>query len=151
MLIVIYIGFIEFKNGQVPQQENEYDCGTYVLHYSELFMRETPQVFTEQWFHASEATAKRKKIHNLILSLEDAAREKSTLYARRGFTKCSMEVKNILDDNHFRLVACSFACEWIFLSETIAHRVHFVYEESKLFQMFQIPYCKVLCVSNVLL
>lgn len=30
---------------QVPQQNNDYDCGPFLLHYIELFIKQAPQVF----------------------------------------------------------------------------------------------------------
>lgn len=85
------------------------------------------------------------------VAAEKVESDASLLHTRKGFTKCSEEVEKILDDNRFRLVTCSFAFEWIFLRETVAHRLHRVHEESKCFRNFQVIYYTALRVSNVVL
>lgn len=71
---------------QVPQQDNHYDCGIYLLHFVELFLVESlggfgtvPNqgiLFSALW-DASEVSAKRREIKNLILELSLASRRKS--------------------------------------------------------------------------
>ncbi|KAH9557399.1 hypothetical protein CY35_07G083200 [Sphagnum magellanicum] len=66
---------------QVPQQDNLWDCGLFLLHYVELFLKAAPVEFslsrsqgfpyflTESWFKPSEASGKRADIKRLILGL----------------------------------------------------------------------------------
>ncbi|CAN6829727.1 unnamed protein product [Brassica oleracea] len=73
---------------QVPQQENSYDCGLFLLHYLELFLAEAPQNFSPfkihnasnflylNWFPPAEASSKRTLIEKLIFELlENHSRE----------------------------------------------------------------------------
>ncbi|KAG0610633.1 hypothetical protein M758_7G080000 [Ceratodon purpureus] len=65
----------------VPQQMNHCDCGSYLLHFVELFLKKAPQYFslaasegfpyflTRNWFRPSEASAKRNAIRNLLIKL----------------------------------------------------------------------------------
>lgn len=75
-------------------------------------------------------------VEQYVLAVEKVESEAS-LHTRRGFTKCPEEVENVLDDKRFRLVTCSFASEWIFLQETVAHRLYRVHEESRCFSIFK--------------
>ncbi|KAL0744934.1 hypothetical protein Bca101_101039 [Brassica carinata] len=72
----------------VPQQENSYDCGLFLLHYLELFLAEAPQNFSPfkihnasnflylNWFPPAEASSKRTLIEKLIFELlENHSRE----------------------------------------------------------------------------
>jgi len=71
---------------QVPQQNNHYDCGIYLLHFVELFLVESlggfgsvpnqGNLFSALW-DASEVSAKRRGVRNLILELSIASRRKS--------------------------------------------------------------------------
>jgi hypothetical protein len=73
-------------DSQVPRQDNSYDCGVYVLHYVEDFIRESispdfsivtseggPR-FTNPHF-AQEVSAKREFIYNLICELSNNLQE----------------------------------------------------------------------------
>ncbi|KAK7410459.1 hypothetical protein VNO78_01257 [Psophocarpus tetragonolobus] len=65
----------------LPQQENSYDCGLFLLHYLELFLAEAPLNFNPfkltkfsnflnvDWFHPAEAYLKRTLIQKLIFEL----------------------------------------------------------------------------------
>ena len=100
---------------QVPQQENHYDCGIYLLHFIELFIRESLNVdfvpnqeslFTPLW-GTSEVSAKRRDIEDLILELSLASRRKSReretglsqLYQRRPVLQISDVLETHLDGN----------------------------------------------------
>ncbi|MCL7043763.1 hypothetical protein MKW94_030322 [Papaver nudicaule] len=79
---------LRFVNLEVPQQENSYDCGLFLLHYVECFLQEAPVNFSPfniakdsnflsvNWFVPAEASRKRSVIFNLINELaEDRRRE----------------------------------------------------------------------------
>ncbi|KAL1336186.1 hypothetical protein HN51_030597 [Arachis hypogaea] len=69
---------MRFVSLELPQQENCYDCGIFLLHYVECFLSEAPVNFnpfkttkisnflTSNWFPPMEASLKRSYIHNLI-------------------------------------------------------------------------------------
>jgi hypothetical protein len=75
-------------DSQVPRQDNSYDCGVYVLHYVEDFIRESSSPdfsivtseggprFTNPYF-AQEVSAKREFIHNLIYELSNNPQERA--------------------------------------------------------------------------
>ncbi|KAH7524745.1 probable ubiquitin-like-specific protease 2B isoform X2 [Ziziphus jujuba] len=66
---------------ELPQQENSFDCGLFLLHYLELFLAEAPAHFSPfkitkpssflnmNWFLPSEASLKRTLIQRLIFEL----------------------------------------------------------------------------------
>ncbi|KAF3334729.1 Ubiquitin-like-specific protease 1D [Carex littledalei] len=61
--------------GKVPQQENEYDCGLFVLYFIERFIIDAPDRFTNddlamfgrKWFKPEEASSLRQRIRNLLI------------------------------------------------------------------------------------
>ncbi|KAL9251691.1 Ubiquitin-like-specific protease 1D-like protein [Drosera capensis] len=67
---------IEHKKITVPQQENDYDCGLFVLYFMERFIEEAPQrlrkddlaMFGRQWFRPEEASSLRGKIKSILVS-----------------------------------------------------------------------------------
>ncbi|KAJ6419223.1 hypothetical protein OIU84_029351 [Salix udensis] len=75
---------LRFVPLELPQQENSYDCGLFVLHYVERFLEEAPSNFSpfkitefsnflnKNWFLPVEASLKRAYIQKLICEiLED--------------------------------------------------------------------------------
>ncbi|XP_078441134.1 putative ubiquitin-like-specific protease 2B [Wolffia australiana] len=66
---------------ELPQQQNAFDCGFFLLHYVELFLKEAPANFNpftitkfsnflnEDWFVPEEASRKRFIVRNLIYEL----------------------------------------------------------------------------------
>ncbi|KAL0694547.1 hypothetical protein Bca4012_061727 [Brassica carinata] len=79
---------LRFVSLELPQQENSYDCGLFLLHYLELFLAEAPQNFSPfkiynasnflylNWFPPAEASLKRTLIEKLIFELlENRSRE----------------------------------------------------------------------------
>lgn len=72
---------LRFVPLELPQQENSFDCGLFLLHYVELFLEEAPVNFnpykiskfssflTMDWFIPSEASLKRAYIRKLIYDL----------------------------------------------------------------------------------
>ena len=46
LLMIVYVISDLLFLFQLPQQENSYDCGLFLLHYLELFLAEAPQNFS---------------------------------------------------------------------------------------------------------
>ncbi|XP_034219638.1 probable ubiquitin-like-specific protease 2B [Prunus dulcis] len=82
---------LRFVPLELPQQENSFDCGLFLLHYLELFLEEAPVYFSPfkitkfsnflnpDWFLPSEASLKRTLIQRLIFELlENRCREVSS-------------------------------------------------------------------------
>ncbi|VVB10515.1 unnamed protein product [Arabis nemorensis] len=67
---------------ELPQQENSFDCGLFLLHYLDLFVAQAPAKFnpslitrstnflTRNWFPAKEASLKRRYILELLYNLQ---------------------------------------------------------------------------------
>ncbi|XP_022131769.1 probable ubiquitin-like-specific protease 2B isoform X2 [Momordica charantia] len=81
---------LRFLPLELPQQENSFDCGLFLLHYLELFLAEAPLDFSPfkiskfskflnvDWFPPAEAYLKRTLIQRLIFEiLENRSREMS--------------------------------------------------------------------------
>ncbi|KAJ1434905.1 Ulp1 protease family, C-terminal catalytic domain [Sesbania bispinosa] len=72
---------LRFISLELPQQENLYDCGLFLLHYVEQFLKEAPINFNpfritkfsnflkSNWFPPPEASLKRSHIQNLIYDM----------------------------------------------------------------------------------
>ncbi|KAL2342056.1 hypothetical protein Fmac_009996 [Flemingia macrophylla] len=72
---------MRFISLELPQQENLYDCGLFLLHYVECFLEEAPNNFNpfeitkcsnflrSNWFPPPEASLKRSHIQNLIYDI----------------------------------------------------------------------------------
>ncbi|XP_047315158.1 probable ubiquitin-like-specific protease 2B isoform X2 [Impatiens glandulifera] len=66
---------------ELPQQENHYDCGLFLLHYVDLFLKQAPVNFSpygpkmfssflkKDWFPPAEASEKRIHIKKLLQSI----------------------------------------------------------------------------------
>ncbi|KAK2983164.1 hypothetical protein RJ640_018509 [Escallonia rubra] len=61
---------LQFLHLELPQQENAYDCGLFLLHYVELFVEQ----LNKDWFPPAEASLKRSTVRKLIYEL---AKDKS--------------------------------------------------------------------------
>ncbi|PWZ54392.1 Ubiquitin-like-specific protease 1D [Zea mays] len=67
---------------QVPQQNNAYDCGVFMLYYIEQFIKKAPARFTtdklgmfnRSWFKPEEASGLRQRIRELLLEEFGSAR-----------------------------------------------------------------------------
>ncbi|CAA7022769.1 unnamed protein product [Microthlaspi erraticum] len=79
---------LRFVSLELPQQQNSFDCGLFLLHYLELFLAEAPDNFSPfkiynasnflylNWFPPAEASLKRTLIQKLIFELlENRSRE----------------------------------------------------------------------------
>ncbi|KAL4332375.1 hypothetical protein GQ457_07G024180 [Hibiscus cannabinus] len=72
---------MRFVSLELPQQENSFDCGLFLLHYLELFLAEAPPNFNPfkitkfsnflnlDWFPPTEASLKRTLIQKIIFEL----------------------------------------------------------------------------------
>uniref|UniRef100_A0A3N7GFN6 Ubiquitin-like protease family profile domain-containing protein n=1 Tax=Populus trichocarpa TaxID=3694 RepID=A0A3N7GFN6_POPTR len=82
---------LRFVPLELPQQENSFDCGLFLLHYLELFLVEAPVNFSPfringftkflngDWFPPAEASLKRTLIQRLISELlQNCSREVSS-------------------------------------------------------------------------
>ncbi|URE25655.1 Ulp1 protease family, C-terminal catalytic domain [Musa troglodytarum] len=79
---------LRFVSPELPQQENSFDCGLFLLHYVELFLKEVPVNFdlfkitrfssflSAKWFPPVEASLKRSVIRKLIYELLNDRSEK---------------------------------------------------------------------------
>ncbi|CAN6216934.1 unnamed protein product [Urochloa humidicola] len=71
---------IEKKTIEVPQQENDYDCGLFVLYYMQRFIQEAPErlqkkdlsMFGKRWFRPEEPSQLREKIRHLLQKCMEA-------------------------------------------------------------------------------
>ncbi|CAK9860548.1 unnamed protein product [Sphagnum jensenii] len=76
---------IQFYRAEVPQQTNLCDCGLFLLHYVEVFLRASqvyqpqrqgiPDFLTRDWFKTADVSAKRQHIQELLLQLHQAMRK----------------------------------------------------------------------------
>ncbi|BBH09216.1 Cysteine proteinases superfamily protein [Prunus dulcis] len=65
---------LRFVALELPQQENSFDCGLFLLHYVERFLEEAP--LNKNWFPPADASVKRFQIKKLICKiLEDHSQE----------------------------------------------------------------------------
>ncbi|MBA0649281.1 hypothetical protein Goklo_016856 [Gossypium klotzschianum] len=67
---------LQFVQLEVPQQENSFDCGLFLLHYMELFLLQAspdfcPFKLNMHWFPPAEASLKRFHIKKLICEIFD--------------------------------------------------------------------------------
>ncbi|XP_068657344.1 probable ubiquitin-like-specific protease 2B [Aristolochia californica] len=74
---------LRFVSLELPQQENSFDCGLFLLHYVELFVEEAPVDFSPfkitsftsflngNWFPSAEASHKRSTIRKLMCEILD--------------------------------------------------------------------------------
>jgi len=74
--------YIHKEKVQVPQQNNAYDCGIFMLYYIEQFIREAPERFTIDnlgmfdcsWFKPEDASGLRLRIRELLQEAFESAR-----------------------------------------------------------------------------
>ncbi|KAJ1259377.1 hypothetical protein BS78_10G149800 [Paspalum vaginatum] len=71
---------VQKKTIEVPQQQNDYDCGLFVLYYMQRFIQEAPERFLEKdfsmfgrrWFQPEEPSQLRDQIRGLLQSCKEA-------------------------------------------------------------------------------
>ncbi|GKV02324.1 hypothetical protein SLEP1_g14778 [Rubroshorea leprosula] len=89
---------LQFVPLELPQQENSFDCGLFLLHYVELFIHDAPTNFsplkiskfsnflTRNWFPPVEASSKRSHIQRLIYEvLKDQSYKASSASSVDGY------------------------------------------------------------------
>ncbi|XBI37286.1 hypothetical protein VPH35_122642 [Triticum aestivum] len=92
---------IEKKPIAVPQQENEFDCGLFVLYYMQRFIEEAPErlhkkdlsMFGKTWFQPEEASALRKKMKTLLHQLFEEADPSNDSTSEQTACQSLLEVK----------------------------------------------------------
>ncbi|XP_050213418.1 probable ubiquitin-like-specific protease 2B isoform X2 [Mercurialis annua] len=108
---------LRFVSLELPQQENSFDCGLFLLHYLELFLAEAPVNFTPfkinelskflsmDWFPPAEASLKRTLIQKLISVLVENR--------LRGFSSgdCSDEPESSSLENNAKETRVQFFSE----------------------------------------
>ncbi|XP_042495931.1 probable ubiquitin-like-specific protease 2B isoform X2 [Macadamia integrifolia] len=99
---------LRFVPLELPQQENSFDCGLFLLHYVELFLEEAPVDFSPfkitkfspflsmDWFPPAEASFKRSLISKLIYEILKEYSQK-VLQLPSGDKQSSSEFRE--DDN----------------------------------------------------
>uniref|UniRef100_A0A1J3JAS1 Putative ubiquitin-like-specific protease 2A n=1 Tax=Noccaea caerulescens TaxID=107243 RepID=A0A1J3JAS1_NOCCA len=99
---------MQFISLELPQQENSFDCGLFLLHYLDLFVAQAPAKFnpslipisanflTRNWFPAKEASLKRGYILELLYSLHKG-HDPSNLPANSKSKRPHPEVFDIFD------------------------------------------------------
>lgn len=81
---------LRFVSLELPQQQNSFDCGLFLLHYVELFLEQAPINFNPfkitkssnflnaDWFQPAEASLKRVVIQRLIYNLLENHSQETT-------------------------------------------------------------------------
>ncbi|XP_065881644.1 probable ubiquitin-like-specific protease 2B isoform X2 [Euphorbia lathyris] len=108
---------LRFVPLELPQQENSFDCGLFLLHYLELFLVEAPPNFspfkinksskflTVDWFPPAEASLKRTLIQRLISGLLDNHNRELS------FGDCSDEPESSFPQNNMKETAVQLVSE----------------------------------------
>ncbi|KAL4272136.1 hypothetical protein GQ457_13G009550 [Hibiscus cannabinus] len=114
---------LRFVSLELPQQENSFDCGLFLLHYLELFLAEAPPNFNPfkitkfsnflnlDWFPPTEASLKRTLIQKLIFELlEVRSREINSSHCSddNNSSKSSEKIEN---ENGVEFISESFSPE----------------------------------------
>ncbi|XP_022951342.1 probable ubiquitin-like-specific protease 2B isoform X1 [Cucurbita moschata] len=120
---------LRFLPLELPQQENSFDCGLFLLHYLELFLAEAPLDFSPfkisklskflnvDWFPPAEAYLKRTLIQRLIFEiLEKRSRQMST-------TACSDDLLSKFPSNNEDEAGVELVPESGRLAETFNHNL----------------------------
>ncbi|KAK3165380.1 hypothetical protein QOZ80_1AG0032450 [Eleusine coracana subsp. coracana] len=74
---------IDKKKVQVPRQQNEYDCGLFMLYYNDRFIQDAPERLTREelrmfgckWFEPKDASGLREGILSLVFDVFQNAQE----------------------------------------------------------------------------
>ncbi|KAG0448271.1 hypothetical protein HPP92_027908 [Vanilla planifolia] len=99
---------LKFVCLELPQQENSSDCGLFVLHYVELFLKEAPICFNPNmitklssflnadWFPPAEASFKRFYIRGLLYELlRDSTQERNPIGSCVDFPNSGDDVEQL--------------------------------------------------------
>ncbi|KAB2045151.1 hypothetical protein ES319_D01G140800v1 [Gossypium barbadense] len=114
---------LRFVSLELPQQENSFDCGLFLLHYLELFLAEAPPNFNPfkinkfskflnlDWFPPTDASLKRTLIQKLIFELlEIRSRDISSSHCSDENIS-SKSSENIENENGVEFITESFSPE----------------------------------------
>ncbi|KAK4563783.1 hypothetical protein RGQ29_006060 [Quercus rubra] len=97
---------LRFVSLELPQQENSFDCGLFLLHYVELFLEEAPINFNPfritmstkflngKWFPPEEASLKRACIRKLIYEILEDHSKKAPLADCNDKNPCHSQETN---------------------------------------------------------
>ncbi|XP_039023453.1 probable ubiquitin-like-specific protease 2B isoform X2 [Hibiscus syriacus] len=111
---------LRFVSLELPQQENSFDCGLFLLHYLELFLAEAPPNFNPfkiikfsnflnlDWFPPTEASLKRTLIQKLIFELLEVRSQEISSSHCSDDNNSSEKIKN---ENGMEFISGSFSTE----------------------------------------
>ncbi|KAK3038319.1 hypothetical protein RJ639_031415 [Escallonia herrerae] len=97
---------LRFVSLELPQQQNSFDCGLFLLHYAELFLEQAPINFNPfkitkisnflnvDWFQPAEASLKRVLIQRLIYHLLENNSPEPSPAACSGDKQCTSSRAN---------------------------------------------------------
>ncbi|XP_059636599.1 probable ubiquitin-like-specific protease 2B [Cornus florida] len=112
---------LRFVPLELPQQQNSFDCGLFLLHYVELFLEEAPANFSPfkitkfsnflnvDWFPPAEASLKRVLIQRLIYELLEGHSQDISL-ANCGEKYCSSDYPKSNTENETGVEFLSERC-----------------------------------------
>ncbi|KAL3617307.1 hypothetical protein CASFOL_038852 [Castilleja foliolosa] len=102
---------LDFIALKVPQQENWFDCGLFLLHYAELFLEQSPNfgatkyidVLNKDWFLSAEVSLKKRNhIRKLIHGMVKDNAQKDPLSARKN-ELLQRNIDNSSDESEIKL------------------------------------------------
>ncbi|TYI43169.1 hypothetical protein ES332_A01G150400v1 [Gossypium tomentosum] len=114
---------LRFVSLELPQQDNSFDCGLFLLHYLELFLAEAPPNFNPfkinkfskflnlDWFPPTEASLKRTLIQKLIFELLEIRSPDISSSHCSDENILSKSSENIENENGVELITESFSPE----------------------------------------
>ncbi|MBA0878413.1 hypothetical protein Goshw_006614, partial [Gossypium schwendimanii] len=114
---------LRFVSLELPQQENSFDCGLFLLHYLELFLAEAPPNFNPfkinkfskflnlDWFPPTEASLKRTLIQKLIFELLEIRSQDISSSHCSDENISSKSSENIENENGVEFITESFSPE----------------------------------------
>ncbi|XP_022731570.1 probable ubiquitin-like-specific protease 2B isoform X3 [Durio zibethinus] len=114
---------LRFVSLELPQQENSFDCGLFLLHYLELFLAEAPPNFNPfkitkfsnflnlSWFPPTEASLKRTLIQKLIFELLEIRSQEISSSDCSDEHHSSKSPEKIENENGVEFISESFSPE----------------------------------------
>lgn len=90
---------VKFISAQVPQQTNYSDCGLFLLHYVEAFIKDIqigglPDFLTGEWFNPEDASNKRVDIQRLLMGIHDKELADRGVALKTVQDRLSLDVNN---------------------------------------------------------
>ncbi|CAD6269637.1 unnamed protein product [Miscanthus lutarioriparius] len=97
---------------QVPQQNNAYDCGIFMLYYIEQFIKEAPARFTtdklgmfsRSWFKPEEASGLRQRIRELLLEEFESASLHDAISKADAYVGCDSIKDGELEADNSKMI-----------------------------------------------